>query len=400
MKAVLEKFYSDYKYGLPFLLFFLVSFFLPAASHRILFYLLSPVLIGMLYVHRISLRGLFHTKSFWLLVLYLGYFSLTFLWSAENDFETFLKILRNVTGIFLFSLSLAFVIPRIPFTTRAPVYFAGLCLAFGVASAAVFYGVDGAPWQSRIIGLGRYQNSIHFAYLMSLAIIGLVCLGLEGRRRDIALRLALVLGLLFFVALSQTRSAYVALIACVIMMTALGHARYAAVVGVLAVVCAGFSYMVWGFSFNDIAQRFDSYRFDIWSQALEGIKDDPWLGQGIATWPKFSAEVINSKGGWKSTHNIYIGHLYTGGIIGLAVFLAMIANMMKIGLSRWWREKRDGRIFYMTHFVSLVFCFTMISGIFVFTHFIVNVHIHWLLFWVLFSILWAMEAQDRQRIHA
>lgn len=400
MKAALAKFYGDYKYGLPFLILFLSSFFLPAASHRMVFYLLSPVLIGMLYMHRASLGNFIRTRSFWLLVAYLGYFSLTFLWSAENDFEAFLKMLRNVMGIFVFSLSLAFVIPRIPFTSRTPVYLAGLCLAFGVASAAVFYGVDGAQWQSRIIGLGRYQNSIHFAYLMSLAIIGLVCLGLEGRRRDIALRLALVLGLLFFVALSQTRSAYVALLACVIMMAVLGHARYAAVMGILAIVCAGLAYMTWGFSFNDIAQRLDSYRFDIWSQALGEIKNDPWLGQGIATWPKFSAEVINSKGGWKSTHNIYVGHLYTGGIIGFTVFMAMIANMIKIGLTRWYQERRDGRISSITNLVGLVFCFTMISGMFVFTHFIVNVHIHWLVFWVPFAVLWSMEAQERNRVHA
>ena len=54
----------------------------------------------------------------------------------------------------------------------------------------------------------------------------------------------------------------------------------------------------------------------------------------------------------------------------------------------------------MTLFACLILCFTLTSGLFVFTTYVVNVHIHWLVFWAPFAVLWAMEAQDRKRVHA
>ena len=74
--------------------------------------------------------------------------------------------------------------------------------------------------------------------------------------------------------------------------------------------------------------------------------------------------------------------------------------MAWICLSRWWHERRERNVRYMTWFACLILCFTLTSGLFVFTTYVVNVHIHWLVFWAPFAVLWAMEAQDRKRVHA
>jgi len=393
MKAAVLEFCRQNKYILPFIILFVTSLFMHAAGHRVVFYVLAPFMGWILYEGRHELKALIQTKSFVLLSAYLGYFGLTFFWSEHRDPESFFKILRDVTGIMLFSLTLAFVIPKISLP-RLPLYFAGLCVGFAAVSALVFYGVGQQPLSGRLIGLGRYENSIHFAFLLSYAVLALVCLGLEGKSKEIALRFILIVLALLFVALSQTRSAYVCLAACIVLLTVLGHVRYALILCTLGVVCAAATYFIWGGS-NGILQRLDSYRFEIWSQAWESIKAKPLLGSGIETEPKFSQDVIFSDGGWKSTHNVYIGHLFTGGIVGLLIFGAMVANMGVTAVSNWWRERKQGHVQYVTVFSNLMLCFALVSGKFLFTHYIENVHIHWLVFWAVYSMLWAMEVKSK-----
>ena len=235
---------------------------------------------------------------------------------------------------------------------------------------------------------------------MAFGILAFACLGLNGRWKDILLRCGLVLALLFFIALAQTRSAYVGLALCIALLTVLGHARYALVLCVFGAICAAVAYVIWGNSFIDMGQRLDSFRFEIWGEALKGIEERPLFGHGIITDPSFLPENRHSKGGWESTHSVYVGHAYSGGVAGLLIFLTMISNMAWICLSRWWHERRERNVRYMTLFACLILCFTLTSGLFVFTTYVVNVHIHWLVFWAPFAVLWAMEAQDRKRVHA
>ena len=398
MKAALAKFYGDYKYGLPFLVLLIASLFLSSAPLRIVFYILTPFLLVLLYRNWGGVKKLFHTNSFLILAAYLGYFFLSFFWSADQDAESFFRLLRNVSGIFIFSLSLAYIIPKIPRDPRLPLYFAGMCVAYAVLSSLVFY--DDHVLKERLFGLGRYQNSIHFSFLMSFGILAVACLGLKGRWKDILLRFALVLALLFFIALAQTRSAYVGLALCIALLTVLGHARYALVLCIFGVVCAAVAYVIWDNSFIDMGQRLDGFRFQIWTEALKGIIAHPLFGSGIITDPSFLPENQHSKGGWESTHSVYLGHAYIGGITGFLIFVLMISNMAWICFSRWWRERKEQNVRYMTLLACLILCFSLTSGLFVFTTYVVNVHIHWLVFWAPFAVLWSMEAQDRERLYA
>jgi O-antigen ligase len=235
---------------------------------------------------------------------------------------------------------------------------------------------------------------------MSFGILAVACLGLKGQWKDLLLRFGLVLALLFFIALAQTRSAYVALVICIALLTVLGHVRYALVLCIFGAICTAAAYMVWDNSFIDLGQRLDGFRFQIWNEAWKGIAAHPFFGHGITTSPSFLPMNKFSSGGWESTHNVYFGHAYIGGIVGLLIFLAMISNMAWICFSRWWRERKEQNVRYMTLLACLVLCFSLTSSLFVFTTYVVNVHIHWLVFWTPFAVLWSMEAQDMERTYA
>jgi O-antigen ligase len=397
MKIALQNFYRDHKQGMFFIILLLTSFFLSAASHRIIFYVLAPYMAFTLYQQRNELGPLFKTKSFLILCGYLSYFSLSFFWSIDTDVETFLKVLRDVAGILLFSLTMAFAIPKISFSPKTPVYFALACLLFAVASALVHYSVESREISYRMAALGRYENSIYFSILMCFAVLSLLALEFKGGWRDVSLRIILVALLLLFVGLSQTRSTLVALVGCIVFLAFLGRPKNALILSAVFVPCVALVFFLWDFSFMGMFSRLDAFRLTIWSEAIEGIKAHPWLGHGISTEPKFALEIPNSEGGWKSTHNVFLGHQYTGGVPGLIIYILMIFNMSWVLLKRWLKERANKSLSYVLVFTALIFCFSMIMSLFVFTHYITNLHIHWLIFWTPFAIIWSMEAASREK---
>lgn len=397
MQSRLHRFYQDYKYGLPFAVLFLTTLFLPTASNRIVFYLLSPFLFYALYHFRPQIPAYLKTWSFAFLAVYLGYFGLSFLWSEEKSADDLCKLVREVACIGVFTLSFAVVLPNLRLPEKLPVYFGVLCLSWGALAALVFYGFSGNEWDARLTGFGRYENSIHFAFLLSFAIIALLCLGISKTSRtqnEAILYTFLIAALLMLIALSQTRSAYMALAACIGIIFLLGHIRYAAVLGLCGVLGIACVYFMSDDYMALFAGRLDSYRFEIWRDAYQEILKKPWFGHGITTEPHFFLEANDPKRGWKSPHNVLLGHAHAGGAAGLLIFLGMAANMCRISVLQYLRDlSQKGRLDYMTLFTCLTICYGMVASLVNFSNYVVGVHIHWLVFWVPFALAWMLETK-------
>ncbi len=403
MHVKLSRFYQDYKYGLPFLVLFLTALALPTASNRIVFYLLSPFLFYALYHFRAQLPAYLKTWSFGFLAAYLGYFSLSFLWSEQKDTEDFCKLLRDIVSIGIFTFSLAVVIPHLKVPEKLPICFGILCVIWGAVAALVFYGFGQHEWETRLIGFGRFENSIHFAFLLSFAVLSLLCLGISKTVRsqnEAILITFLIAALLLLIALSQTRSAYMALAACVGIIFLLGHIRYAVILGIMGVLALVCMYFMSDDYMRLFAGRLDSYRFGIWKDAYEGILQKPWLGHGVTTEPHFYPEAADIfKRGWKSPHNVLLGHAHAGGIAGLIIFLLLAGNMCRVALKQYMLEiSNNGCLSYMTLFTCLVLCYGLAASLVNFSNYIVGVHIHWLIFWIPFTLTWVLETKAQGRV--
>lgn len=399
MQAQISRFYTDCRLALPFFIVFLTSLFLPTASNRIVFYLAAPILLYQLYLHRADLKPYLQTWSFRFLVFYLGYFFFTIFWSEQFSLARLGKHLRDVSSIAVFVTAFAVLIPKVSLPRKLPLYFAGICALWGIAAAANFYGLLGNEGGSRLTGFGRYENSIHMALLFSIALIALLSLWIShkvGCPRQKGLMSGIIVVLLFLIALTQTRSAYLALLVCMGFLFLIGHMRYAlpvlaaAVIGVTCMYFASDSYM------EMFSGRLDSNRFQIWEEALDGIAEQPVIGHGLATEPKFFNDSPDLKRGWKSTHNVLLGHAYVGGVIGLLAFLGLAANMVRVAVRRY-RYERSCRecLTYATIFTCLTICFGLTASLTNFSHYVVGVHIQWLVFWVPFSLAWIIEARGR-----
>ena len=99
------------------------------------------------------------------------------------------------------------------------------------------------------------------------------------------------------------------------------------------------------------------------------MASQPWLGRGFdyeLNFTNYSGEHITT------THSVYLGALLKGGIIGLALLLAVIAG----GLWQAWRKQQDGRYGLAIFIYALIFMAS--QGMFI----ISNPRESWPLFWL------------------
>ena len=110
-------------------------------------------------------------------------------------------------------------------------------------------------------------------------------------------------------------------------------------------------------------------RLSIWRHTLQEVASQPWLGRGFdyeLNFTNYSGEHITT------THSVYLGALLKGGIIGLALLLAVIAG----GLWQAWRKQQDGRYGLAIFIYALIFMAS--QGMFI----ISNPRESWPLFWL------------------
>lgn len=115
-------------------------------------------------------------------------------------------------------------------------------------------------------------------------------------------------------------------------------------------------------------------RMDIWSHALDLVKDNLFFGQGVEYKLSFVNKLNESI---TTTHSVYMGMLLKGGIIGSVLFLLMIFSGVISGVKQFLRGERYG-------LTILVFMLIFISsqGMFV----IGNPNEQWILFWLPLAI--------------
>lgn len=93
--------------------------------------------------------------------------------------------------------------------------------------------------------------------------------------------------------------------------------RWGALITVLTLSCA-----ILAIFWNRLSERGISLRPEIWRYVFQQSLKHPWFGIGLDRYP---IEVPTSVGLKYGTHNIFLAVFYQGGIIGLALFMAMVA---------------------------------------------------------------------------
>lgn len=141
---------------------------------------------------------------------------------------------------------------------------------------------------------------------------------------------------------------------------------------------------------ESITSRGLSYRPEIWHQAWLQISERPWLGHGYDHMMVFWVQGIDYA--FADPHNMELAILFSGGLIGLALWLTLYA----VALLFAWRN-RDHTL---TVIASAALIFGFAAGLTEGNSFMSRPKEHWFLIWIPFSLLAACWALKRERQHA
>lgn len=383
---------------LPFLILMAGSVFLSTSPHRALFYVLAPWLIYTLYKRRAEFAPYLRTVSFAALAAYIVYFTSSLLWSDAPEMVEPHRIIRNAACVLVFTSAFVYVLANPPAwdVRKAAMIFGALAAVIAIIALVCFYDEGRTFARQRLHAFGRYTSPNHLAILLGLAALMLFAVPAERVKRAAFLRYALAGLLVVFVLLTGSRSAMAGLVACAGLLFVSGRIKFAAILSATLVAALALSVSIAGLSIDRMIERGDGFRLAIWSEAWDGIKQKPVLGHGVAVEPSFTTLNNNETAGWESTHNAYVGHLYSGGAIGLAIYLFLIGNMaFQIAAACLSRHRAGGGSLFMPHFAALLGCFGLSVSLFSFSHHLNHMNINWLVVWVPFAMAWALEVRRK-----
>lgn len=259
-------------------------------------------------------------------------------------------------------------------------------VGWGMAACALVYSMlflraSPAPEDARIVGKGVVATANYAAAAMGAACVWLAQLPQHRRASRVAC-LAAVAALLVFIALTQSRSVWLALAACAI-LTPLWQRRRAALGVALVVFVMALVALLWPLPV--LVDRGASYRPQILLKALHLIAAHPWLGLGQGT--GFAIEV----GGQHLTHshNVLTQAAIELGLPGLLVMAAMW------GLVAWsgWRHRGAplGRV------VLGLWVYASVALQFDMPQLLDSPRPGWLLIWLPFALALGLEARGQAR---
>jgi O-antigen ligase len=321
-----------------FLISILLGFFaLPTSTHRVFVYIALVLGLVVAYLNRArvsqDLREVFFENRT-LVCVVLGYFLynfLSFFWGDDRTLEDFGNVLKVPIFVSVFVLSLAIVLKKksgFSEVLQTAYIVVALCVALYLIFSRVMpdFSWSNMARNYRLQGIGRSQNSNTLSNLYAIGILillfGRSWLDRISKYKSYALKAGLVLFFAAIIFLAVGRGAAVGL-ACTLLVTAVVSKSPRNLLFVGGILSFGALFMAWRSDFlMRIFKRGDTYRFEIWEQAMDIIAQAPIIGHGVTYDMLFrisaSTDYIQT-----STHNIFLGIVVLGGVVGLIIFLAM-----------------------------------------------------------------------------
>jgi O-antigen ligase len=291
----------------------------------------------------------------WVLALFLTWVLVSLLWAEDVGVarQTFFRYALNLV---LFPIVFAAIREPRHVSWLYTVFIAGGLLG-GFVGLQTVQSSD-IP-DERLSGAGLNPNEL--GALLAVAAVLATCLAVSrsssAGARLIALAAALLSTLL--VIMTESRGAMLGLTAAVLVTPfAAGRGRRAAAVGVA--LAAALSVAVWVTTAAPAQTRerltqptsSGSGRVDLWTVGLRMVKDEPITGVGAGNFPVSSVHYLLQPGAIardefivdhpKVTHNIYLQVLAELGVIGLALFLALIGTCLACVLRAARTFRRQG----------------------------------------------------------
>tara|TARA_R110001599_G_scaffold353884_2_gene602357 strand:+ start:42707 stop:43882 length:1176 start_codon:yes stop_codon:yes gene_type:complete len=347
-------------------------FLLPMApGHRRLYYIL--VLPAVLILWR-ELANFYRGNMLcWLLLLYAAYMMASLLWTADFEPQTALEAIGYTLSLLTFCLISGYLwVEQAPRMDRLAHRATWLAAAAALVSIVAWYIANPFPL-SRLepLGVMHHQNKAASAYGVFLVLCMHYVFTERGREnRVVYCSLAAIL--LSLVVFTQSRTALAGV--SVGLLILLGY-RALAIAGIG--IAAVWALMSANTQFWEHRVLDYSFRPGIWEQVLENMQGHWWLGHGYLTDTQVNAYNMV----FSHAHNSYLATLRDGGLVGLALLIAILAVALHWA---WGLYRQRGERIYLA-----LILYGMTSVAMDYDRLLVHPKEIWLFFWLPVALIMA-----------
>lgn len=265
----------------------------------------------------------------WPMLALLVYLPVTSFWSDGFSWREFGSQL--IRAILIFFFVVAFAESQLRGLLQAWLFPALAYIGASVAALCLVLFYMSQPEDGRLVGLGQLDSAVIAGLVFGFVLIVTLhqCFLSGGVQRLLFSALLVPIVLAIFATGSRG-----AIISSFIGVMALGGAhffqsarfylRFAAAVFVV-VLLAGVYLWTDPAVLQTLFPRGDSFRLTIWQESLNRLQSSPWFGLGILT----VDDVFDGQNWFDHPHNIYLAIAVQGGVLGLALFLWILAKVVK-----------------------------------------------------------------------
>jgi len=350
-------------------------FFFPDYSNHYRFYARAVFLPGV-FVLMVPVREIMEHPVFKLILAYLIYMLASALWSDPFRLYEFGQRLTLSVYILGFVALTHFLNDRYKEDFDRMLKFAVYVAAIAALVSLVVWYRERAFTLSRLEGIGSLTNVNEFANLYGVfALLATGFLLTASSLRERALYIFAVMAILCFIWFGQSRTAFVALFAALLFLVfhMAGQERIRPIVWLIA--CVGALAIFFPGNMEYAWQRGASFRLSIWEEVITQVAEAPVFGHGLLS----EMPVFVPGFDFRMPHNTYLSVLWQGGIIGLTLFLLLIASAFQ---QAWRLGKEEGRfvVFSMLIFSTGVML-TSVDDV------ITRPREEWMVFWFPLALL-------------
>ncbi|VVN76284.1 hypothetical protein PS723_00743 [Pseudomonas fluorescens] len=352
-----------------------------ALYHKLYYLTLAaPTLIALLLEPQL-LKQLLSSPLIKLFLLFSAYILISVQWSGTE--ETPLTMSKRPLYILMLLFAAMLITLRSPDRLDGMTRLAAILAVVCAAASLVyfFYCEEGG----RFNGYGALYNP-----LLSSHVFGFFCaywlsswyLGSKPTALLPLIAMAILWALLIF---TGSRTPIMAMFGCLLWMAIAQwkHRLWLVIAVAIALVVAVQSLP----QSEDLMVRGVSFRPAIWAEALRQIQASPWIGLGFTHPQVFWIEGFPYA--LADPHNIELGVLFEGGVIGLTLWLMMYAYAMFYA----WQRRDQPCVLIASTLVVYGFMAGLTEG----SAFFSRPKEHWFLIWIPLALLAATRFSARQQ---
>jgi O-antigen ligase len=319
-----------------------------------------------------------------LFLLFSAYILLSVLWAGTD--ETPLSTLKRPLYLLMLLFAACLISLKHPGKLERMTQIAAVVAVLCAGLSLGYFFYEGAG--GRFSGYGALYNPLLSAHVFGFFCAYWLCSWYLAEKITSPLPLAALLILWGLLLYTGSRTPLVALSACILWLT-ICQWKARIVLVIAAAIIMGLIAQSLDLT-DDLLTRGMSYRPAIWQEALRQLQDNFWLGLGYTHPQVFHVDGLDFA--LADTHNIELSVLFSGGILGLALWLLMYAYAMAYA----WQRRQQTAVMIASTLVVFGFFAGLTEG----SAFFSRPKEQWFLIWIPLALLAATRFNRKLLLEA